>query len=248
MGIKEGRKMAKSVSLNRTQIKYIAIMVMFLDHTAAFLLPPENNPALTILYILMRTVGRIAAPVMFYFLPEGYHYTSSKLKYGLRLLCFGILSQIPYSLARYGSVAGTNLNVMITLFMSFVMLLLADKMKDKVMKGIVVFTFMILTSFSDWGVLGPFMIWLFHIYREDRKKQLISYFSLCMAQMMVAVLVISSGTVAWYDGIWQIGMFLPIILTNFYNGESGKKNIVNKWSFYLFYPIHFLVFWLVLKA
>ena len=248
MGIKEGRKMSKSVSLNRTQIKYIAIMAMLLDHTAAFLLPPEKYPALTVAYILMRTVGRIAAPVMFYFLAEGYHYTSSKLKYGLRLLCFGILSQIPYSLARYGTVTGTNLNVMITLFMSFVMLLLADKMKDKVMKGIVVFTFMILTSFSDWGVLGPFMVWIFHIYREDRKKQLISYFSLCMAQMMVAVLVISSGTVAWYDGIWQIGMFLPIILTNFYNGESGKKNIVNKWSFYLFYPIHFLVFGLILKA
>ena len=107
---------------------------------------------------------------------------------------------------------------------------------------------MILTSFSDWGVLGPFMVWLFHIYREDRKKQLISYFSLCMAQMMLAVLVISSGTVAWYDGIWQIGMLLPIILIYFYKGESGKKNIVNKWSFYLFYPIHFLVFWLILKA
>lgn len=248
MGIKEGRKMAKSVSLNRTQIKYIAILAMLLDHAAAFLLIPEKNPALTILYILMRTVGRIAAPVMFYFLAEGYHYTSSKLKYGLRLLCFGILSQIPYSLARYGTVTGTNLNVMITLFMSFVMLLLADEMKNKAMKGIVVFTFMILTSFSDWGVLGPFMVWLFHIYREDRKKQLISYFSLCMAQMMVAVLVISLGTVAWYDGIWQIGMLLPIILIYFYNGESGKKNIVNKWSFYLFYPIHFLALWLILKA
>ena len=240
--------MAKSVSLNRTQIKYIAILAMLLDHAAAFLLIPEKNPALTILYILMRTVGRIAAPVMFYFLAEGYHYTSSKLKYGLRLLCFGILSQIPYSLARYGTVTGTNLNVMITLFMSFVMLLLADEMKNKAMKGIVVFTFMILTSFSDWGVLGPFMVWLFHIYREDRKKQLISYFSLCMAQMMVAVLVISLGTVAWYDGIWQIGMLLPIILIYFYNGESGKKNIVNKWSFYLFYPIHFLALWLILKA
>ncbi|MCR5206421.1 MAG: conjugal transfer protein TraX [Lachnospiraceae bacterium] len=240
--------MSKSVSLNRTQIKYIAIMTMLLDHTAAFLLQPEKNPALTILYILMRTVGRMAAPVMFYFLAEGYYYTSSKLKYGLRLLCFSLLSQIPYSLARYGTVTGTNLNVMITLFMSFVMLLLADKMKDKAMKGIVVFTFMILTSFSDWGVLGPFMVWLFHIYREDRKKQLISYLSLCMAQMMVAILVISSGTVAWYDGIWQIGMLLPIILVCFYNGESGKKNIANKWLFYLFYPIHFLALWIILKA
>ena len=59
---------------------------------------------------------------------------------------------------------------------------------------------------------------------------------------------VNLGTVAWYDGIWQIGMLLPIILIYFYNGESGKKNIVNKWSFYLFYPIHFLALWLILKA
>jgi len=235
-------------SLNRTQIKYIAIAAMLLDHMAVFLLPPEKYPALTSLYVIMRTIGRMAGPVMFYFIAEGYRYTSSRLKYGLRLLCFGILSQIPYSLARYGTVSGTNLNVMITLFMSFLMLVIADKVKDKVMKGIVVFTFMILTSFSDWGVLGPFMVWLFFIYREERKKQLISYISLCLAQIVMSVLIIMSGAIAWYESIWQIGMFLPIILTNFYNGESGKKNIVNKWSFYLFYPIHFLVFWLVLKA
>ena len=81
---------------------------------------------------------------------------------------------------------------------------------------------------------------LFKILNKYKQKS--------MAQMMVTVLVISSGTVAWYDRIWQIGMLLPIILIYFYNGESGKKNIVNKWSFYLFYPIHFLVFWLILKA
>ncbi len=193
--------MEKRLSINRTQIKYIAIMAMLLDHTASFLLPPEKNPALTVVYIFMRTVGRIAAPVMFYFLAEGYHYTSSKLKYGLRLLCFGILSQIPYSLARYDTISGTNLNVIITLFMAFMMLVIADRMRDKVMKGIVVFVFVIMTSFSDWGVLGPFMVWLFHIYREDRKKQFVSYISLSLVQMMGTVLVIVSGTVVWYEGV-----------------------------------------------
>ena len=228
-------------SLNRTQIKYIAIAAMLLDHMAVFLLPPEKYPALTSLYVIMRTIGRMAGPVMFYFIAEGYRYTSSRLKYGLRLLCFGILSQIPYSLARYGTVSGTNLNVMITLFMSFLMLVIADKMKDKVMKGIVVFTFMILTSFSDWGVLGPFMVWLFFIYREERKKQLISYISLCLAQIVMSVLIIMSGAIAWYESIWQIGMVLPIILIYIYNGEPGKNNIINKWAFYLFYPLHFLL-------
>ena len=240
--------MEKKFSLNRTQIKYVAIAAMLLDHIAAFILQPEEYPALTFLYVIMRTVGRMTGPVMFYFIAEGYRYTSSKLKYGIRLLCFGILSQIPYSLARYGTISGTNLNVMITLFMSFLMLVVADKVKDKVMKGIVVFTFMILTSFSDWGVLGPFMVWLFHIYREDRKKQLISYISLCLAQIVMSVLIIMSGSIVWYEAIWQIGMVIPIILIYLYNGELGRKNIVNKWAFYLFYPIHLLAFWLILKA
>ena len=137
---------------------------------------------------------------------------------------------------------------MITLFMSFLMLVVADKMKDKVMKGIVVFTFMILTSFSDWGVLGLFMVWLFYIYREDRKKQLISYISLCLAEIVMSVLVIMSGAIAWYEAIWQIGLLLPGLLIYLYNGEPGTKNIINKWSFYLVYPLHFLAFWLILKA
>ena len=235
-------------SLNRTQIKYIAITAMLMDHTAAFLLQPEKYPALTVVYILMRTLGRIAAPVMFYFLSEGYRYTSSKLKYGLRLLGFGILSQIPYSLARYGDISSSDLNVMITLFMSFLMLIVADKVQEKALEVIVVIIFMILTSFSDWGVLGPFMVWLFYIYREDRKKQLISYASLCLAQMVAAVFIVSAGNIEWYEALWQIGSFLPIPLICLYNGESGRKNIVNKWFFYLFYPLHFLAFWLILKA
>ena len=235
-------------SLNRTQIKYIAITAMLMDHTAAFLLQPEKYPALMVLYILMRTLGRMAAPVMFYFLAEGFRYTSSKFKYGLRLLCFGILSQIPYSLARYGDISSSDLNVMITLFMSFLMLIVADRVKEKALKFIVVFIFMILTSFSDWGVLGPFMVWLFYIYREDRKKQLISYASLCLAQMVAAIFIVSAGNIEWYEALWQIGSFLPIPLICLYNGESGRKNFINKWSFYLFYPLHFLVLWLILQA
>ncbi len=233
------------IELNRTQIKYIAIAAMLLDHLAAFLLSPEKYPGLIALYIIMRTVGRIAGPVMFYFLAEGYKHTSSKLKYGIRLLCFGILSQIPYSLVRYGKISVTNLNAIITLLMSFMMLVITEKMKDKVMKGIVVFIFMILTSFSDWGVLGPFMVWLFHIYREDRKKQIISYISLCFAQIVMSVAVIVSGAIVWYEVIWQLGMLLPIIMVYTYNGETDK-NILKKWTCYFFYPIHFLILYFII--
>ena len=238
----------EKMGLNRTQIKYIAIISMLIDHTAALLLPPEKYPALTVLYVFMRTIGRIAGPVMFYFLAEGYRYTSSKLKYGLRLLSFGILSQVLYSLARYGETSLETLNVMFTLFMSFIMLVITDKLKTKVWQGIAVSAIMFLTAFSDWGVMGPFIVWLFYIYHEDRKKQLISYASLCMAQLVTAILIVPAGNIEWYEAVWQTGIFLPILLICGYNGESGRKNIINKWFFYLFYPLQFLVFWFILKT
>ena len=158
------------------------------------------------------------------------------------------MSQIPYSLARYGDISSSDLNVMITLFMSFLMLVVVDKVQEKALKVIVVIIFMILTSFSDWGVLGPLMVWLFYIYREDRKKQLISYASLCLAQMVAAVFIVYAGNIEWYDAVWQIGLLLPGLLIYLYNGEPGTKNIFNKWAFYLFYPLHFLAFWLILKT
>jgi hypothetical protein len=219
---------------------------MLIDHTAVLLLPPEKYPTLTILYVIMRTIGRIAAPVMFYFLVEGYIHTSSRMKYIIRLLSFGIFSQVPYSLVRYREMSWDNLNVMFTLFMSFAMMVIVDKVENKVLRGIVVSTIMFLTVFSDWGVMGPFMVWLFYIYHEDRKKQLISYISLSLAQILMSIFMMISGALVWYESIWQIGMILPVILIYPYNGEAGRKNIINKWSFYLFYPLHFVFLWLVM--
>ena len=219
---------------------------MLIDHTAVLLLPPEKYPTLTILYVIMRTIGRIAAPVMFYFLVEGYIHTSSRMKYIIRLLSFGIFSQVPYSLVRYREMSWDNLNVMFTLFMSFVMMVIVDKVENKVLRRIVVSTIIFLTVFSDWGVMGPFMVWLFYIYHEDRKKQLISYISLSIAQILMSIFMMISGALVWYESIWQIGMILPVILIYPYNGEAGRKNIINKWSFYLFYPLHFVFLWLVM--
>jgi len=66
--------------------------------------------------------------------------------------------------------------------------------------------------------------------------------------MVAAIFIVSTGNIEWYEAVWQIGSFLPIPLISLYNGESGRKNLVNKWAFYLFYPLHFLALWLVLKA
>ena len=234
--------------MNRVQIKYIAIATMLLDHIAAFFLTPEKHPELIALYVIMRTIGRIAGPVMLYFLAEGYSHTSSKLKYGLRLLCFGIISQIPYSLARYGKVSTESLNVIITLFMSFLMLAITDRIKNQILKGLMVFIFILLTAFSDWGIIGPLIVWLFYISRGNRKGQIKAYMIVVGIYMTSTIAFVIQDSQRWYEGICQIGLVLMIPLLSTYNGASGKKTVVNKWIFYIFYPFHLLVFLLITRV
>lgn len=234
--------------LDRVQIKYIAIAAMLIDHIAAFFLTPEKHPELIAIFIIMRAVGRIAGPVMFFFLTEGYSHTSSKLKYGLRLFCFGIISQIPYSLVRYGKVLTESLNVIITLFMSFLMLAATDRIKNQIIKGLTVFIFILLTAFSDWGIIGPLIVWLFYISRDDRKSQIKAYMVIVGIYLASAITFVIQDSQRWYEGICQIGLVLVIPLLSTYNGASGKKTVVNKWIFYIFYPFHLLVFWLITRV
>ncbi len=241
-------KMKSIRKLNRVQIKYIAIAAILLDHLAAFLLSPEKYPGLIVLYIIMRTIGRVAAPVMFYFLVEGFTHTSSKRNYCLRLLSFAILSQIPYSLLRYGSVASGDLNVMFTLLFSFLMLMVVEKTSKQIIKGMAVFLFIFTSVFSDWGLIGPLMTWLFYVNRSDRKQQVRDYLLIVGIQLFSAVLFIICNTQSWYEGICQLGTFLVIPLLLAYNGESGNKTFINKWLFYVFYPLHLMLIWLVLKV
>ena len=91
--------------LNRNQLKYIAIITMIIDHIA-FVFIPSSNP----MYSICRFFGKLTAPIMCYFLAEGYNYTSSKLKYGLRLFIFSIISQFAFSLAFYNTLFILKLN------------------------------------------------------------------------------------------------------------------------------------------
>ena len=80
--------------LNRDVIKYIAMFTMLLNHISHMFLAEGSMTAFVFEY-----AGYFTAPTMCYFLVEGYAYTRSKKRYGLRLLAFALLSQIPYMLA-----------------------------------------------------------------------------------------------------------------------------------------------------
>ncbi len=238
----------KRLSLDRNQIKYLAIIAMLLDHIGMFFLSaglPEAPFPQILAYSLLRVVGRLTAPIMLFFLVEGFTHTSSRKKYGTRLLIFGLISQIPYALSHYNSLLKLDLNMIITLFLTFLMLLAEENISRPWPKRILVFALIMSTFCCDWGVIGPLMAWLFYKFRNDRSAQIKAFTVICLIQVVSAAVFLGMNGRHWYGELWQAGMFLVIPVLLSYNGRPGSRSPVNKWLFYAFYPLHLLVIWLI---
>ena len=70
-------------------IKLIAIITMFCDHFGDAILGR---------FSILNIIGRIAFPLFCFQIVIGYKHTKNINKYIIRLLLFGIISQIPFSL------------------------------------------------------------------------------------------------------------------------------------------------------
>lgn len=83
----EGERLKLKQGLTTSQIKWIALFFMTLDHLAAF---GFEIPAIARHYDWLRLAGRIAAPLFLFALVQGLRYTRSKPKYLLRLYLAGM--------------------------------------------------------------------------------------------------------------------------------------------------------------
>lgn len=234
----------KIAVLNRDVIKYIAMVTMLLNHIATIFL--ESGA----LHDAFEFIGYFTAPVMCYFLVEGYHYTRSKKKYGQRLLVFACISQIPYHFAfQFG-----NLNMIFTLFICFLILVAQEKIANPTLCRIVKVLLMLVTIFSDWSVIAAFCTILLDEEWNDKKKIMRCYGSV---YLLFALLNLMNrlGQYGQEQLLQSIGFALlsgvAILCAGFtvcylYNGkrmEHGKN--LSKWFFYIFYPGHLFVFWMI---
>jgi len=82
--------------LNANQIKVIALIIMTVDHVGAFM---SELPWVAGHYTLLRSVGRIAAPLFLFLLTESVRHTRSRPRFALRLYLAN-LAQVAVQLLR----------------------------------------------------------------------------------------------------------------------------------------------------
>ena len=144
--------------LNRDQIKLIAIFVMTLNHVAGIFLPVGSG-----LWYLFTLIGYFTAITMCYFLVEGYQYTRDKKKYGLRLLVFAILSQIPFQLAfsQGKNLEFESFSMIYSLFTCFLMCVVWERVTLANRRNVFLIILMLLNALGDWPLFSGLFTILF---------------------------------------------------------------------------------------
>ena len=224
--------------LSSSGLKVIAVITMLIDHVASVLLRDTPIVLLQIagkeltLYVLMRTIGRIAFPIFAFLLAEGFHYTSDRKKYGIRLLVFALISEIPWNLEHTGKLFYSSQNVFFTLLLGFLGLCVIEELKTspKKTKGIAWLLALLAISIvlrADYGCSGFGFILLMGLLRN------------------YPVFRAVTGS-CFLSSRWKAGLaFIPIA---FYNGKRGFiKGPVLKILFYVVYPLHMLILYLIKK-
>ena len=126
--------------LSGSALKVLAMVIMLIDHTAAFLLVKSAAATRTLfvlgdtdisIYRIMRDVGRAAFPIFCFLLVEGFVHTHNRFKYGRNLLIFACISEIPWDLVHKGTFFDMSTqNVFFTLFLGYLAFCAVDYYKD----------------------------------------------------------------------------------------------------------------------
>lgn len=255
-------------TLSGTALKWIAVVTMLVDHLGAILVwsyyltlvqsGATNAHDVYQIYLWMRRIGRMAFPIFCFVLVEGFTHTHSRPKYALRLLLFGLISEVPYDFALHDEISYTSeLNIMFTLLLAFCALWLADALGKLICKGIAkarkqdavsertlstvntlcaIVTILAAAALAEGPLdvsyhgYGIVLIGVLYIARNHRFMQFVL------------------GTLAtmWYcyvhGSTLQMFALLGLAVLCLYDGTRGRGM---KYFFYVFYPAHLLILGLI---
>lgn len=229
------------------KLKLLGMTLMALDHMNQFL------PGMPLWY---GWLGRIVAPIFFYFIVEGFFHTRSRSKYMLRLFTWAVITKLGSTLLQL-ALPSETVSVMNNIFLSLLMGLLlltafewTKKTRNYALGTLYIVLAVIGGTFTEASLFGVAMTLIFYLFRERKGKMVIAY----VIGMLVIFVGLSSlgipfNEVFSYDNLfilnYQWMMIFAIIPILLYNGERGYRAKWSKYMFYVFYPVHIWILYTI---
>lgn len=199
--------------MSQNQIKYLATLLMVLDHIGLLLQIDE-----------LRVIGRLSFPLFCWILARNWERRGEKTADALigRLLFFGIIAQIPYILL----VNRIELNILLSFLVCVLTFREVHKTKKKLillLSGMVAAQFLN-ASYGWFAVACPLLMLSF--------KGCGRGWWFCWVTTNIAY-TITSGYF-----IQVLAVLTPLILVYHNPTKNRKPSAIEKKFFYYFYPIH----------
>ncbi len=226
------------ISLSSNALKIIAAVSMLIDHIGVIMFPS---------YDIFRIIGRLAFPIFSFLICEGCRYTRNKCAYFLRIFVLGILTSAVYFIES-GKI---YFDVLITFSFSIILIFLLQKTHDEEnfhKRLIFIFLFLSLTittyfftenvtvDYGFWGIMLPVFPALADVVLNENKYPLVLQKRFFVFAIALLALAFSKDALQFYS----LFALIPLAL---YNGKKGFK--LPKYFFYIFYPAHIALIWLV---
>ncbi len=245
---KEGSRSAgRAGRLSGSALKLLGAFSMLIDHIGVVLIERgilKSADPIKMSWILRteagrhwwyvdricRCVGRLAFPIFVYLLVEGAVHTRHRKAYGLRLLLFALLAEIPFDLALSGrwSYLGYQ-NVLFTLLFIYLTLCgiqASFQQPVRLLLWVLAGCGAAQVFRTDYGAFGVILAVLLYWTRGSGRQL-----------MSGALLVALESCRTW--GMAALA-FIPLA---FYDGKRGRWP--GRYFFYVFYPAHLFVLYLV---
>lgn len=238
--------------ISQEGLKLIACLTMLIDHIGYEIIYPlyaaapvvHEGSTLYDMYLLCRMVGRISFPIFAFLLVEGIHHSRDWKKYALRLLIGAVLAEIPYDLVVSGEMLWRQQSVMVTLLLGFCAVLSMERCKSINWKPVAALPFAVLAELlmADYGWTGVALVVLFELSREMYRKNFVRFFGMVVLFHYTSGMVFRIGNLSL--PMQALGALSMLFIAN-YDGRKLTRSKAAQWAFYLFYPAHLLVLWLI---
>ncbi len=238
----------KTFGLNSNALKVIAIIAMTIDHIAWMGIATYAQ-AETPRQIILHMIGRLTAPIMIYFVAEGYHYTHDFRRYLGRMALLALISHFCFCFFNQSGFNPLNnlvfnaTSIAWPLMWGLILLKTWDTEKMAVwLKILITLAACILTATSDWSCAAPLAILMIGRSRDNFYKQMM--WLMAMTSLYAAAFFCIHSHVY---GILHLACWFDVPLLRLYNGQRGKIRWLGKF-FYWYYPLHMFAIGIVYRV